>query len=55
MRQNRQMSQKDLAAKCEIAPCSLCKIETGHHNMTLTTFFKICEGMGIEPKELLTY
>ena len=49
----RNYTQEYLAAKLEITQNAYCKIELGYSNLSLERFFKICEILEIDCRDLL--
>lgn len=47
------ISQEELAHRAEISRTFLAKIETAVNQPTLTAIFKIAQGLGAEPEELV--
>ena len=47
------VSQRELSTLCDVDYGKISKIENNKANLTLTTLFKIAEGLGIHTKELL--
>lgn len=47
------ISQNDLATRCNIHKDKISKIENGHKNFTFTTFLELAKGLGRHPKKLL--
>lgn len=53
LRANHGWTQEEAAARCEMAPQLLQRIEAGKTNLTLTTIARLCEGLGVDAKVLL--
>ena len=53
IREFRNYTQEYLAAKLEITQNAYCKIELGYSNLSLERFFKICEILEIDCRDLL--
>jgi len=53
LRQERQISQTDLAKRINVTRSYLSKLERGKFNMRLDTMQEICRGLGIQPETLM--
>jgi transcriptional regulator with XRE-family HTH domain len=53
LREQKGMSQEDLANDCNIPKSQIGRIERAEINTTLRTLYKISNALGIEPKELM--
>lgn len=52
LRQKRNFTQLDLAAKCGIEQTNLARIELGKTSPTIKTLFKLADALEIDIKEL---
>jgi transcriptional regulator with XRE-family HTH domain len=55
LRQQRAMSQEDLAAKCGLDRTYVSGIERGKRNISLLNLFKLAHGLEVEAKALLDF
>lgn len=53
LRENKNLSQQDLANDCGIPKIQIGRIERAEINTTVKTLIKIANAMNIEPKDLL--
>jgi len=53
LRTERLMSQRDLAAKAELSPTTIAKIETNRVEPNFGTLRKLCRALDVEASELL--
>jgi DNA-binding XRE family transcriptional regulator len=54
LREERFVSQRDLAKRAEVSPTTILHLETGDNpNPRLSTVRKIAEALGIDPNELV--
>ena len=54
LREQRFVSQRDLAKRAEVSPTTILHLETGENlNPRLSTVRKIAEALGIDPNELV--
>ena len=54
LREERFISQRDLAKRAEVSPTTILHLETGENlNPRLSTVRKIAEALGIDPNELV--
>ena len=53
LRQERGMSQDDLAHACDIHPTAIGRIERGAREPRLTTILRLARGLGVASGELL--
>lgn len=53
IRESKELSQQDLAAKCNFEKSNMSRIEAGRTNLTLKTLFIISNALSISTKELL--
>ncbi len=52
LREERGLSQLDLAARCNFEKSNMSRIEAGRSNFTIATLYKIAIAMNIEIKDL---
>ena len=52
LREERNIHQQDLAAKCNIEKSNLSRLEAGNTNPTIYTLYKIAENIGVSVSEL---
>ncbi len=52
LRKQKGMTIEDFTGESDINAKYISKIENGKRNITLTTFFKVCQGLDIEPSNL---
>ena len=55
LRENKNMSQQDLANDCNIPKSQIGRIERAKVNTTVRTLIRICNALDIAPKELLNF
>lgn len=55
IRQAKQISQEELAYRCDIELSQIGRIERGVINTSISNVFLIAEALGIEPKELFSF
>lgn len=55
LREQKNMSQQDLANDCSIPKSQIARIERAKVNTTVRTLIKIANALEIEPKELLNF
>ncbi len=55
LRINNNMTQEDLAFKCEMSLSQIARIETGVINTTLNTILLLADALDIHPKELMDF
>lgn len=55
LREEKKMSQQDLANDCSIPKSQIARIERAKVNTTIRTLIKIANALEIEPKELLNF
>lgn len=48
-----EISQEELAHRCELQPLFIVRMETGANQPSLTAFVRLAHGLGLEPDELL--
>ena len=55
LRENKGLSQRQLALRCDVDYAKISKIENAKANLLLTTLFELAEGLYIPPKKLLDF
>lgn len=55
IREGKDMTQEDLAARASIDVSYLAKIENGYVNTTIRYLIKISRGLGVKAKDLLEF
>lgn len=55
LRKQRNFTQKDLAAKCEISAHALCNIEKGETFPSKSTISKLCKALAVPESYLLLF
>jgi transcriptional regulator with XRE-family HTH domain len=55
LREDKNLSLRALAAKCDLDDSQISKIENAKWDIQLSTIFELAKGLGIEPKELLDF
>ncbi len=55
IREEKGISQQDLAAKCDFEKSNMSRIEAGRTNLTIKTAYKISTALGIKLSELLDF
>jgi transcriptional regulator with XRE-family HTH domain len=55
LRNNRELSLRQLATRCNIDYSDISKIEKGNRNIQLSTVLELAKGLEIEPKELFDF
>jgi transcriptional regulator with XRE-family HTH domain len=53
IREEKKISQQDLAAACNFEKSNMSRIEAGKTNLTIGTLLKICEVLKIKLKEIV--
>jgi transcriptional regulator with XRE-family HTH domain len=53
LREKKQLSLRQMAARCELSHSKIYLIESGKVNVTLLTIVELAKGLGVSPKELL--
>ena len=53
LREEKNISQQDLAAACNFEKSSMCRIEAGRTNLTIGTLLKICEALNVKLNEIV--
>ena len=55
LRIQKNLSQQDLAAKCNFEKSNMSRLESGRANATLSTIEKVCEALQIDYIELFNF
>ena len=55
IRNNKNLSLRELAAKCDVDDSKISKIENGKFNITLSTIIELAKGLEIDPKVLMDF
>ncbi len=55
LRENKNLSQQDLANDCSIPKSQIARIEVTKINTTIKTLIKIANALDVTPKELLDF
>ena len=55
LRENKKLTQEDLAYKAHINVSYLAKIETGYVNTTIRYLVKIARGLGVKVRDLFEF
>ena len=55
IRDEKNISQQDLAARCDFEKSSMSRLEAGNVNSTLSTYEKVAKGLGVEIIELFKF
>ncbi|WP_199117945.1 helix-turn-helix domain-containing protein [Pedobacter sp. ASV28] len=55
IRENLNLSQDQVVAKCDVTKGNLSNIENGNKDFTFTTLLEIAKGLSVHPKELLDF
>jgi transcriptional regulator with XRE-family HTH domain len=53
LREDKDISQQDLAAACNFEKSNMSRIEAGRTNVTVGTLLKICEALNIKLNEII--
>ena len=53
IRDEKNISQQDLAAACNFEKSNMSRIEAGRTNMTIKTLLKICEALQVKLSDLV--
>ena len=53
LRKEKKMTQAELAAECDLDKQSIFRIEKGEFNISLTTLFRLADGLGVFATDLL--
>lgn len=48
------MTQQDTAMRCQMSPRYYQDLEAGNKQPTITTIFRLCTALGIEPDKLIS-
>ena len=54
-RENLDLSQDEVALRCDVTKGNLSFIENGKKDFTFTTLLEIAKGLNVEPKDLLDF
>lgn len=49
------LSQDDLASRCDVDRGKISKIETGSANYYISTVIELAKGLGVDPKDLMEF
>ena len=55
IRMEKNISQRDLASKCNFEKGNMSRLENGNANATLSTLEKVCDALEIEYAELFKF
>lgn len=55
LRESNNLTQEDLAAKCDIPLSQVGRMERGVRSPTLSTLLILADGLGVDPKLLLDF
>ena len=55
LRQQKSLSYREVAQRCDIDHANIKKIEIGRLNITLLTIIDLARGLGVEVSELMAY
>ena len=55
LREDRNLSLRDLAARCNLDHSKIGKIENGKTNLQLSTIIELARGLNLSPKDLLDF
>jgi len=55
LRAEKNMSQQDLAAKCNFEKSNMSRLEAGRVNVTLSTLQKVADALGVKIIELFRF
>jgi len=53
LREEKNISQQDLAAACNFEKSNMSRIEAGRTNLTIGTLLKICEALNVKLNEVV--
>ena len=53
IREEKKLSQDEVAARCRVTKSNLSVIENGNRNFSFSTLLALAKGLGVHPKELL--
>ena len=54
IRESKNITQQELAARCDYEKSNMSRIESGNTNPTLLTLYKICTSLDISLEELMS-
>lgn len=54
IRESKNITQQELAARCDFEKSNMSRIESGNTNPTLLTLYKICTSLDISLEELMS-
>lgn len=54
IRQDKELSHRQVAASCNLEHHRIIEIEQGKVNITYTTLVKLAQGLGVTPAEIVT-
>lgn len=52
LREEKGISQQDLAARCDFEKSNMSRIEAGKTNLTIKTIYKICSALNIKISDI---
>lgn len=55
VRESKNLTQEELAYRCELPLSQVGRIERGVHSPTLSTLYILANGLGVEPMALLNF
>jgi transcriptional regulator with XRE-family HTH domain len=55
LRQQKNLSFREVAQRCDIDHANVKKIENGQLNIAFLTVLELAKGLGVEPKELMEF
>jgi transcriptional regulator with XRE-family HTH domain len=55
IREDKNLSLRELATKCDLDFSQISKIENGKWDSQLSTIFELARGLDVHPKELLNF
>jgi transcriptional regulator with XRE-family HTH domain len=55
IRSEKNLSQDDVASRCDVDRGKISKIETGSANFYITTLIELAKGLGVDPKDLMKF
>lgn len=55
IRNDKNLSLRELAAKCDVDDSKISKIENGKFNIALSTIIELAKGLEIDAKELMDF
>lgn len=55
LRKKLDLSQDEVAARCDVTKGNLSMIENGNKDLLLSTLFELSKGFNLPPKELLDF